>query len=329
MRLELSKSAATAALLVSVTARLFYGLSLDAPEAANAVWLAAPLGLALALPAVWLSCKCPRRLRRLLALALFVPLAIDAVNTIEWTAYSESCLAFEHISPALMALPLLLAIARCCWLGMDALGGAARIWSGLFALLMVVVILCQLPCYHPGWLAPWLGNGFNSIMMASVRAAGWIALLSSGAVVACNDGLLFRDVLKSVLLATTVATALVALRRMMSPAMALESSRAIGIDALLTNGRGPLYLQLPMIVAWFAGMLHLMCFEALAACAMVRRLLSRASEAVCVVIGLGAVFALSFWRVPSKTPCLYPALTGALLLLWHIGRRDPRRESSA
>ena len=130
MRLEMSRTAAAAGLTAAMTARTFYGLALDAPEAMNAAWLAAPLGAVLALPAVWLIIA--GRGSRLLNAALLAGIALDASAAIEWTAFSESCLAFDHTSPVLLMLPLLLSVARCVWLGGDAVGGAARIWARVF-----------------------------------------------------------------------------------------------------------------------------------------------------------------------------------------------------
>ena len=315
MRLEFSRSAATASLTASLTARLLYGMTLDAPEAANAAWLSTLAGLLLSLPLTWLLCGVRGAGRRVLAGALFVGIALDAAASVEWTAYSESCLAFDHVSPTLMALPLMLAVARCAWLGGDALGGAARVWMRLFAALIFVVILYQLPYYNPLWLAPWLGSGARAVLQSGRRAAGWNALICASAVLACDDALRFRDVLPCLLLSTAAAAALVALRQMMAPVPTASAvARSARIDALLTNGRAPLYLQLPMIVAWFVGMLHLMAFEALAACALIHRLLPKAGAPACAAVGLGAVALLVFAHIPRAAltqralSCLYPAL---------------------
>ena len=73
MRLELSRSAATAGLLAALTARTFYGLALDAPEVMNAAWLTAPLGALMVLPVVWLMAK---GRSRLMSSVLFLALAL-------------------------------------------------------------------------------------------------------------------------------------------------------------------------------------------------------------------------------------------------------------
>ena len=262
---------------------------------------------------MWLICRLRPAARRALALPLLMGLALDAARAVECAAYSESCLAFNHLAPALLTLPLLAAILRCAWMGGDALGGAARIWIRLFAALMLIVILYQLPYYNAGWLRPWLG------------AAGWNALLAGSAAGICKAELGFKRLLRCLLISTAVAAALVALRQMMAPAFTAEAvTRFTRIDTLLTNGRAPLYLQLPMIVAWFGGMLHLMCFESVAACALLGRLLPKLKVGACMAIGLGAVFALALLRAPRAAaverlaPYLYHALFAAAVMLWCV-----------
>ena len=325
MRLEMSRTAASASLIAALTSRLFYGLTLETADAANAGWMAALLGLALSLPPVWLMGRLRPPVRRVLALPLLFGVVLDAACAVECTAYSESCLAFNHVAPAFLMLPLLAAILRCAWLGGDALGGAARIWIRLFAALMLIVILYQLPYYNAGWLMPWFGAGAGGILRAGVRAAGWNVLLAGSAAGICREEMGFKRLLRGLLVSTAVAAGLVALRQMMAPAFTSEAvTRFTRIDTLLTNGRAPLYLQLPMIVAWFGGMLHLMCFESVAACALTRRLLPNVSKAACMALGLAAVFALALFRAPRAvpflrfTPYLYHVLTATALTLWLV-----------
>lgn len=336
MRLDFSRAAVTASLMAALTSRLFYTLALDAPEAANAAWIAAPTALLLALPAVWLACRLKSAARRALALPLFAGMALDAATAIEWTAWSESYLAFDHVSPLLLMLPLMLCALRCAWLGGDALGGAARFWARLFAALMLIVLAHQLPYYRPGWLRPWLGMGAGGIFRAGLRAAGGCALIAMSAATVCREELRFRDMLPGMLPAAAVAAALVVLRQMMAPVAARgDVTRAAALDALLTNGRAPLYLQLPMIVAWFAGMLHLIAYESIAACALLRRALPRLGEKACLAAGLAAAFALALTRTGraawarDASLYLYHALVAAALLLWPVGRRKPKCAASA
>lgn len=330
MRLELSRSAATAGLLAALTARTFYGLALDAPEVMNAAWLAAPIGAVLSLPVVWLMAN---RRSRFMSAVLFVFIALDAAEAVEWTAFSESCLAFNHVSPVLLMLPLLLAALRCAWLGGDAVGGTARIWTRLFALLLLMVILLQLPYYNPRWLTPILGAGTGGILRAGIRAAGLNALLCLSTGRICRERLGLQDLLPGLLLASCVSALLTLLRQMMAPVMTgAILDRQMRLDALLTNGRAPLTLQLPMIVAWFTGLMHLIAFEGVAACALLRRAFPGMKEGRCMALGLGAVSALALSRAPRMAfaqgafSYLYHVLAGGAVILWTIqgGRKRAR-----
>ena len=114
-----------------------------------------------------------------------------------------------------------------------------------------------------------------------------------------------------------------------------DIDRAMRIDALLTNGRAPLYLQLPMLVAWFAGMLHLVAFEALAACGLLKRALPRLNEIPSAIIGLGGVFILALTRSSRATWAqnalmyLYHIIAAIAIALWFAGRRMPACAPSA
>lgn len=321
MRFELSRSAAAASLLAALTTQLFYGLALDAPEAANAAWMAAPMGLLLALPTLWLMDRLGVAQSRAFAALLFAGVALDAAGSIEWTAFSESCLAFDHISPVLLMIPLLLTVARCAWLGADAVGGAARFLAMLFALLMLMVVLYQIPYYRVAWLTPWLGAGIGGVLRSAMRAAGWNVLLCGAAMTACSKSMGMKDLLPGLMLSTGVAMLLIILQQMMAPVPVTgDVSRRIRIDTFLTNGRAPLYLQLPMIVAWFSGMLHLTAFESVAACCLFHRSLPKVRASVCVAAGLGIVFATSLLRWTNLSPFrqasryLFHALTIAVIL---------------
>ena len=107
-----------------------------------------------------------------------------------------------------------------------------------------------------------LGRGAGGILRWGLRAAGWLALLAGAALAACDDEASFARVAQSLAFAALAAAGLIALRLMMAPDLgAAEWDRRVRLDSLLTNGRAPLYLQLPMIAMWFTGMLHLLAFE--------------------------------------------------------------------
>ncbi len=308
MNNKLSRSAATASAGAAVISRLFYGLMVDAPEVHNGAWLSALLGLILSLPVLWLICRAAKRGRRpFLLCALLVSSALDAAGMLEATAFSESCVAFNHIPTVVLMLPLLLAVGRCLWLGGDALGASARVWMRAFVPLMLVVILYQWPYYRPAWLFPALGFGMRGVLHGSLRAAGWIVIIGGAAVLLCGERQ-FKRVCGSLSIAVAVVGLLILLRLMMAPVMdAAGLGQRTQLDALLTNGRAPMYLQLPMIIIYCVGMLHLLCFESWAASALLQRVIPQMSgfpagiltlSAVALMALLPSTISLDLWRLP-------------------------------
>ena len=310
MKDELSRGAATANAVAAVVTRLFWGLMVDAPEVHNGAWLSVMLGSVLALPALWLIHRAVKQgTGAPLRIVLLIAIVLDAAGTLECTAFSESCVAFNHVPAVVLMLPLLLAVGRCMYLGGDALGASARVWMRAFVPMLAVIMLFQLPYYRPAWLAPVLGFGMRGILYSALRTAGWIAALGGAAMALCREELKLPGLCANVGIAVAVAMALITLRLMMAPAMdPAGMERRIQLDALLTNGRAPMYLQLPMIVIWFVGMLHLLCFEAWSAMILMQAKYTglgrlSAGAAVLIVITLLAllppVFRWDLWRLPA------------------------------
>lgn len=308
MRDGLSRSSASASVGAAMISRLFYGLMVETPEVHNGAWLSALLGLGLALPVLWLIHRAAgRRGNPLLPWTLLLMAGLDAAEMLSATAFSESCVAFNPIPAPLLMLPLLLAAGRCLWLGGDALGGSARVWMRAFVPLLLVVVVYQWPYYRPAWLFPLWGFGMGGLLRGGLRAAGWIVTLGGAALMLC-DGARFSRVCRSLMLATTVVILLILLRLMMAPGMDVAGmGRRVQLDALLTNGRAPMYLQLPMIIIYFVGMLHLLCFETWAASALLRRVISGMSRLssglwALPVVALAALTPLTdapdLWRLP-------------------------------
>ena len=269
MKRTLSRSAAAASTGAAVLARVFYGLTIEAPDPMGGAWASALLGLMLSLPALWLLMRCKRH-SAWLAPVFSALLLLDAASAMECAGFSASYLAFSHAPVAVLMLPLALAAWRCSALGGDALGASARVWMWALSGLMLVVMLFQWPYYHPAWALP-LFSGTQGLLKASLRVAGWITTLAGAAILLCDEVPRTRWVLGTVASAMGVALALVLLRRMMTPPGAyLAISRSVRVDSLLTNGRAPLALQLPMIVIWFMAMLHLLSYETFACGALIK-----------------------------------------------------------
>lgn len=293
MKTALSRSSAAAGAGAAVLAQLFYKMTVDTSGVLNGAWLSAIVGLVLALPVIWLIGRLRPR-SGLLAPALLVFSLLDAASAMECIGFSASWLAFTHVPVLALMLPLALATLRCTALGGDAIGASARVWMWVLAALMAVVIAYQLPYYHPAWVFPLLGDSAAEVPRMGLRAAGWIVTPVSAAMLLCDEAPRARRVLLCCAVAVAAAAALILLRLMMAPtAGELGLSRMVRIDALLTNGRAPLYLQLPMTVIWFVAMLHLLCFEGFASAALAKKCVPVLPDWTCGAAATVVVFALA------------------------------------
>ena len=320
MRAALSRTSAAAGAGAAILARLFYGLMVDGTSPLNGAWLAAGMGLLLALPVLWLMRRQPERT----APVLLVLLLFDAASAMECAAFSASFLAFSHVPVVLLMLPLALAALRCVHLGGDALGASARVWLWVLGTLMIVVVAGQLPYYHPAWVFPLLGDGAGNLLRSGLRCAGWIAALAGAAMLLCRETPRVRRVTLWTAMAVAGAAALMLLRLMMAPAGDfIRQSREVRVDSLLTNGRALLYMQLPMIVIWFMAMLHLACFE----CAMCAALLERRAKRAAGMIVVSCVLLLAATRA-FRLPWLQE-LTWPVLLLTALISEIARRRGDA
>ena len=291
MRLSISAKPARAAALTAVAARLFLGLTVDMPTTQNGAWLSALLGGLLALP--WAFCIVRYRPRRgLLTAPLALLTLIDSAAVLAALTRSAGYLALDR-SPALaLLIPAGLAALFSVWRNGDAVGDGATAWTRIFPALLVVVVLLQWRYYRPAWLAPLLGSGSASIAEGSVRCAGWIVAAASVLLLADDDS---AAACAPVLFGSLLAAGLIALRLMLTPTPLDAGGWLNRLDAVLCNGRTPLYLQLPMIALWFAGLLHLLACEALTVATLLQRMLPRLSGLLCGCVAAVAAMALSQW----------------------------------
>lgn len=297
MKLSISRNAAVAAAFVSATTRLFLALAVDMPTTHNGAWLSALLGALLALPlALCLNGLDGAAIRPgnapLLALLLLSTLA-DL--SIVFTAVTRSAgyLALTEASPGWLALPVGLAALWCLHKNGDAVGRGAMVWARLFPALLLLVVVLQARHYRLQWLAPVLGNGVSSVALGGVRAAGCavpaVAVLYVGNGKGGTDGRCAWTLAASGL----IAALLLALRLMLTPTLLSGESWLNRLDDLLTNGRTPLYLQLPMIVLWYAGLMHTLACEGFAAAALLQRLVPKLNGHVCALLAVAAGLLLS------------------------------------
>ena len=307
MKLEIDRRQARPAACAAIVARCFYGLSVEGGQLHNGAWLCAIAGALLAAPLI----QCMRALRghsgkrvfaRLLAAALIVVNVFDCAEILAVAARSAGFLALERSPAWVLTLPVAIAALLAILRGGDAIGSAAAVSLRAAALLVAVVALMQLHALRPRWLFPLLGSGAPALLEGSFKAAGWTGSI-------CGLFLLESDEANPTVphsvrnyaflaVAVNLCSVLIALRLMMSPTIrpGADNTWLIRLDTLLTNGRAGLYVQLPMIVMWYAGLLHLVACEGFIASSLLQRLAPGLDGRLCALSSVAAITALSIAR---------------------------------
>lgn len=333
MKLRVSRRAAIAAAFAAATARVFLDLALDAGQIHNGLWIAALLG---ALPVIpYLLCLDAVRavthpLRRMLTLLALVITALDAATVFAFVARTFGWLALDHVNGLVLTVPLTLAALWCTCRNGDAVGYAAMLWIGIFPALLLIVISLQIRCFRAEWLRPLLGGGWPDIVKGGLRTAGCF-IPATSVLLVCDDespDLWRRPSFARVACAALVAALLLALRLMMAPTSRLYMPWLARLDALLTNGRALLYLQLPMILTWFIGLLHLLTCECFAASALLQRLMSAANGQACaavVVIGCASMSFLGFLEALKNISAPWLFIVAATLTSAAVLARRPNK----
>lgn len=294
MKLHITHNAAAAAAFVAVATRIFVDLALDSLPIHNGVWIAALLGVLPAVP--YLLCldavRAKAPVRRMLMLPLFGVTLLDASAVLSVVVKTSEYLTRNHVSVIALTMPVALAALWCTWRNGDAVGYAAMLWIRVFPVLLLVVLLLLLPHLHPRWLQPRLGNGWRAIVNGGVRTAGRFVPCTAILLVGDEDGDVPGKRASAAWLscAALVTAPLLALRLMMAPTVVHNASWLFNLDTLLTNGRAPLYLQLPMILTWYLALLHLLACDCFAASALLQRLIPALDGRACAaIVVLGAI----------------------------------------
>ncbi len=288
LKLSVSRSASIPAAFVGVTVRLFFDLALDGGTIHNGAWIAALLG---ALPSIpYLLCLDAVRSNRSAATPLRLMLlsvtALDAAHVLTIVVRAAGCLTLEYVPARYLALPLALAVLWCVWRNGDAVGYAAILWIRVFPALLLLVVALQMRHYNAQWLLPLFGNGFRDIIRGAARTPGWFVPATAIYFSAdrSDDDYGGRPSIARLFFAPVVAALLLVLRLMMVPTGLYGLTWIARLDALLTNGRAALYLQLPMILAFFISAFHLLTCECFAASALLQRLMPALDGRLCAAI---------------------------------------------
>ena len=265
----------------------------DSPALHSAAWISALIGALMSLPVM----LCFELLRNhqegtsgtMLRIALLVFNAAGAANVLRNIVRSAGFLTLDRTPSAALLLPVALVMMLSLMKNGDTIGYSAAVWLRIFPILLLIVFVMQLPYYRVEWLCPVLGSGWKVIIEQGVRTAGWftaIAGIRFAAVEASGKTRLHRTMPMICLTGTGIAVLLIALRVMMTPGICPggRNSWLVRMDSLLSNGRAPLYLQMPMIVMWYAGHLHLLSCMSFTAAALLQQVFPNLDGRLCVAL---------------------------------------------
>ncbi len=315
MKCAPGKSQAASMLVVALTTRMFWGLSLDVPYALNAVWMCPLVGLVLYLPLAFaisragalesgspldnLSHRAPRGMSLAVEIFFTSLLLWDYAATVRLTASSSNVIALSDVSVPVLTLPLAIVAGIAVLLGADAEGNSARIWLRLAPLLLLIVLIVQLRSYNAGWLTPVLGGGTASIVDGGIFCAGAMSLLSLPWIVAVpdrND----RGALRYVALAATASSVMLISEQMLCPLQIKNAlTRVARIELVLSNGRLMLSPQLVVNILWYGSLLHQISTEAATASVYLSRVCPGAPVWCWSLLVFASSLVLPGWDPPA------------------------------
>ena len=343
------KSQAAPMIVVALTTRMFWGLSLDIPYALNAIWMCPIVGLAIYLPFALsasqagklgnaspldnLGSRAPKGMILALEVLFALILLWDGAATVRLAASSSNVIALSDVSVPVLSLPLAIVAGIVVLLGVEAEGNSARIWLKLAPVLLLIILIVQLRSYNVGWLTPILGDGIGNILSGGVYCAGAMALLSLPWFIAVpdrND----RSLLRYVAFAAAATNVMLISEQMLCPAQIKTTlTRAARIELVLSNGRLMLSPQLVVNILWYGSLLHLISTAATTAAAYLARALPRAPGWVWALLVFAVMLVLPGWdpmalRTYLQWVGLLFVVIGAalaILLIAAIPRKEERR----
>ena len=301
MRLRIAREPACAAVFIAAAARVFTGVTISL-SIHNGAWLAVLLGGLLALPGLLGLWSAPSVHAfnagpvRIPAQAFFLLVTLlDCVHLLRCLTDSASYLALDQLPPVTLLLPLGAAILWCVFRNGDAIGYSAEVWLRILPLFLLIVLVLQFRSLRPAWLFPLTEGGFKALFSAGLRVSAWQLIPAAGYLLteASEESDDRLSPLRTGITATAAAASLVVLWQMMVPRLLCPyaETRIGRLDVLLTNGRAPLYMQFPLILVWFVGLLQTLCFEAFTAAALLQRLLPGLNGRAAVLSALAAIIA--------------------------------------
>jgi len=349
-KLSITRNCAANIACVSMVTRVFYGIVIDSPDLYHAGWISVLLGGVLAFPLFFCISQMCSSVNgsiagsienagavRLIAVFFLISSLFDGAITARCISNSASYTAFNHSVRFFLLLPLFIAVLWALYCGGDGIGSSAGIWLHILPLFLVVITIFQATEYRWTWLTPVFGTGITSVLNGAVNVAGWMAntagiFLFSSVLIHENKRL---NILKIYVFSVILSAILVVSRYMMAPTLLDlgERTRMHQLDIMLTNGRAPLILQMPLIIMWFVSMFHLLACDCFIASMCIGYIFPRLKSVLCVVstISLTVLLSMSIFTEYSvvKRFSVYQYLlnaTGILTALMAIGMKGGKKQ---
>lgn len=264
-----------------------------------------------------------------LALACVAVFEIAAVMrlTINSISYSE----MQNMNVNLI---MFITLAGCYYaIGKNGAGvcNAARVLTYIFFMVFAVIFLAQIKRLEPMWLMPLFGPGVRPIINGTIAMAGYLAAAPMIHSLAQRGESRKTSCVASLIVSALIAAVLCALRGMMAPALAnTQLTRFLQLDILISNGRQPLSLQLPVLVALHAGFIVSIAGYALAAAGNIQRCFGGLGGRACAAAALIAAAALCMAGLAESDGALLAAdwkfaITAAALMTIIISEAPKKR----
>ena len=246
-------------LCLVLACRAVCGLLLENPAPCASLALSVMVGGLITLPALLLIQRLESGSPMLPAVALL--LILDGADIALRAAQSAWFISLDRVPVRLLLIPLLPALLPGASYRRETIDYTASILAWILLPLGLLIVALQLRSYRPAWLFPLLGSGPRDIVVNGMRVAGWAGLYATALAGSKRPPL--KAVLGRWTLALGSAALAIALASMVTPYSLRRSDPAWlnRLDALITNGRSSLYLQLPVMVVWFLGLLYVIRFD--------------------------------------------------------------------
>jgi len=325
--------------LVSITARMFYLIAIDALETENSGWLAALIGAALTLPAIagayFLMKKNNASIEkgavkaignagfRVLCLILALALTYETSALITILTSSGAYATLYNMHKLLLLVPTSLAVLYACAKGGNGVGGAAEMWIRIYLILYAMILFLEYDTMNANNIFPILGPGAQKLLKSALSIMMYYSLipvsflLESGYSVKGHKrkkNIKAESILFVFALCVIVSVLVLMIHSMMYPSLSpLFESRSSGMDLMLSNGRSNRTVQLPILIIWFSSLALSACYMLFCAGNLMNRALEERGYKCMFLMGLVAMIIALFRLSGQERAVAFSAWFGPLL----------------